>query len=122
MSFQGQGQGINVQTGGVVALDVEGIGGDGGPREIRVVVLIEQGANSGISLVFAPISREASATPSPWRTADSTKTRLPSGRFAPRRQLPSTAIARRLGRTGSAQVAARCARRCSRSIPPSGIT
>jgi hypothetical protein len=31
------------------------------------------------------------------------KTRLPSGRFTPRRHLPSTAIARRLDLTGSAR-------------------
>lgn len=46
----------------------------------------------------------------PWRTADRTKTRLPSGQRAPRRPLPSTAIARRRIRTGSAWAAARWAR------------
>jgi hypothetical protein len=59
-------------------------------------------------LVFAPISREARMMPT--AVADGGQhedTRLPSGRRAPRRHLPSTAIARRRGRTGSAQVAAR---------------
>jgi hypothetical protein len=36
-----------VQVGGVVALGVEGVGGDDGPREIRVVGLVEQGCELG---------------------------------------------------------------------------
>jgi hypothetical protein len=63
------------QVGGVGVLGVESIGGDDRPGEVGIVDLVEQRLELGDFVCFrAPISREARVMPSPWRTADSTKT------------------------------------------------
>jgi len=110
------------QVGGVGVLGVESIGGDDRPGEVGIVDLVGQGLELGDFVRLRPDLTRGRSDAVAVADRGDTKTRLPSGRLAPRRHLPSTAIAWRLRRTGSARAAAWWARRCSRSGPPSGIS